>query len=145
MRKGYATASTDTGHNAEKEPLAVFAYPSPTNPNADRKAIDFDYQAVHETAVLGKKMIQAYYGEAPRYSYWVGCSTGGRQGMAEAQRFPEDFDGLVTGAPQIAATGSNMRILWNAQAQSGSGEIAAGKLPLLAKAVYQKCDADRRT
>jgi hypothetical protein len=141
VRKGYATASTDTGHDAAKEPLATFGRVAPDNPNAERKVIDFGYEAVHETAVLAKKIIKAYYGEVPRYSYWVGCSTGGRQGMMEAQRFPEDFDGLVIGAPGLNGTGSNMRRIWNAVAQSGAGAIAVEKLPLLASAVYKKCDA----
>jgi hypothetical protein len=141
LRKGFATASTDTGHDAAKEPLASFAYPSATNPNAKRKGIDFGYQAVHETALLAKQIIKGYYGEAPRYSYWVGCSTGGRQGLMEAQRFPEDFDGLVVGAPVLNGTGNNMRLIWNAQAQTGPGDIANEKLPLLADAVYKKCDS----
>src|SRR5579872_794159 len=141
LRKGYATASTDTGHDAGKEPLATFGRRGPDNPNAERKVIDFGYQAVHETAVLAKKIVRAYYGEAPRYSYWVGCSTGGRQGMNEAQRYPEDFDGLVIGAPGLDGTGGNMRRIWNAVAQEGPGAIAIGKLPLLASAVYKKCDA----
>src|SRR5947208_13124197 len=73
LRLGYATASTDTGHDAAKEPLATFARRAPENPNGERKLIDFGYMAVHETAELAKKIIQTYYGEAPRYSYWVGC------------------------------------------------------------------------
>jgi feruloyl esterase len=140
VSKGYATVSTDTGHDAAKEPLATFARRGPDNPNADRKVIDFGYMAVHETAVLAKKIIKAYYGESPRYSYWVGCSTGGRQGMNEAQRFPEDFDGLVIGAPGLNGTGSNMRRIWNAVVQLGPGAIAVEKLPVLAAAVYKKCD-----
>ena len=120
LRLGYAAASTNTGHDAAKEPLATFARRGPDNPNADRKALDFGYLAVHETAVLAKKIIQAYYGEAARYSYWVGCSTGGRQGFSEAQRYPEDFDGLVIGAPAISITGLNMRMMWNAQAGRGN-------------------------
>ncbi len=138
VRMGYAAASTNTGHDAAKDPLATFARRGPDNPNADRKALDFGYLAVHETAVLSKKIINAYYGDAPRYSYWVGCSTGGRQGFSEAQRYPDDFDGLVIGAPAISITGLNMRMMWNAQA--GRGRIPAEKLPLLASAVYKKCD-----
>ena len=141
VSKGYATVSTDTGHDAAKEPLATFARRGPDNPNAERKVIDFGYLAVHETAVLAKKIIKAYYGESPRYSYWVGCSTGGRQGMNEAQRYPEDFDGLVIGAPGLNGTGANMRRIWNAVVQSGPGAIAVEKLPVLAAAVYKKCDA----
>src|SRR5437667_6955657 len=72
LRKGFAAASTDTGHDAAKEPLATFAKPGPNNPHAERKVIDFGYRAVHETAVLAKKIVKAYYGEAPLYSYWVG-------------------------------------------------------------------------
>ncbi len=141
LKKGFAAASTDTGHDAAKEPLASFAYPSATNPNGRRKGIDFGYLAVHETAVLAKDIIKAYYGEAPRYSYWVGCSTGGRQGLMEAQRYPEDFNGLVVGAPVLNGTGNNMRLVWNGQAQTGPGEITVEKLPLLATAVYKKCDS----
>ena len=140
LRKGYASASTNTGHDAKKEPLATFAEHRPDNPNADRKFKDFAFLAVHETAVVAKKIVQAYYGAAPRYSYWVGCSTGGRQGLIEAQRYPEDFDGLVAGAPALDHTGNNMRVLWDGQTQLGAGEIPAAKMPMLADAVYKKCD-----
>jgi len=141
VRKGFAAASTNTGHDAEKEQLASFARPGPDNPDAERKLIDFGYLAMHETAVVAKKIIQVYYGEAARYSYYVGCSTGGRQGLSEAQRFPEDFDGLVVGAPVLNLGGTQMRNIWNAQAvRTGPGAIAPDKLPLLAKAVYRKCD-----
>src|SRR5262245_17622597 len=139
LRRGFAVVSTDTGHDSAKEPGASFAYPGPNNPNAKRKLIDFAYQAVHETAVLAKQIIKAHYGDAPRYSYWQGCSTGGRQGLMEAQRYPEDFDGLVIGAPVLNHTGSNMRSIWSAQAAaSGLGVIASNKLPTLANAVYKK-------
>ncbi len=141
VRKGFASASTDTGHDAAKEALATFAYVTPENPNGHRKFLDFGYLSVHETAVLAKQVIQAYYGTAPRYSYWVGCSTGGRQGLQEAQRYPEDFDGLVIGAPGLYNTGNAMRRIWIGQSQSGDGAIPAEKLPLLTKAIYEKCDA----
>jgi hypothetical protein len=141
LRKGFAAASTDTGHDAAKEPLATFAYVTPENPNGRRKLLDFAYLAVHETAVLSKQVIQAYYGKAARYSYWVGCSTGGRQGMHEAQRYPEDFDGLVIGAPGLYLTGNVTRRIWVGQSQVGAGAIPVEKLPLLTKAVYDKCDA----
>jgi feruloyl esterase len=141
LQKGYATASTDTGHNATKEPLATFANPGPNNPHADQKIVDYSYRAVHETSVLAKKIIKAYYGSEPRYSYWVGCSTGGRQGLMEAQRYPEDFDGFVIGAPVLKISGEQMRGIWNAQAVSaGDSKVAVGKLPILAQAIYEKCD-----
>jgi feruloyl esterase len=141
VRKGFAAASTDTGHDAAKEPLATFAYETPSNPNGHRKFLDFAYLSVHETAVLAKQVIQAYYGAAPRYSYWVGCSTGGRQGLQEAQRYPEDFDGLVVGAPGLFNTGNSMRRIWIGQTQVGEGVIRAEQLPVLTKAIYEKCDA----
>ncbi len=142
VQSGYAATSTDTGHDAQKEPGAVFAFSGPNNPNAARKAIDFGYLAVHETAVLAKTIIRAYYGMDPLYSYWVGCSTGGRQGLMEAQRYPEDFDGYVVGAPVLNLTGLQMKSVWTYQlAGSGPGAIRSEKLPLLAKAVTDKCDA----
>jgi feruloyl esterase len=142
LQKGYATATTDTGHDAQKEPLGTFAERRPDNPHADRKKLDYAYLAVHNTALLAKQMIQAYYGSAPKYSYWVGCSTGGRQGLMEAQRYPEDFDGYVIGAPVLKVSGENLRGIWNAHAVSNdvAGAIGNDKLPLLAAAVYKKCD-----
>jgi feruloyl esterase len=142
VRAGYASTSTDTGHDAQKEPGAIFAYPSDTNPNAARKVIDHGYLSTHETALLAKKMIRAYYGTDPQYSYWVGCSTGGRQGLMEAQRYPEDFDGYVIGAPVLNLSGLQMKAIWNWIAVGpGPGEIKPEKFPALADAVYNKCDA----
>ena len=140
LRRGFAAVSTDTGHDAAKEPGASYAYPGPNNPNAERKRLDFAYLAVHETAVLAKQIIKTHYGAAPRYSYWQGCSTGGRQGLMEAQRYPEDFDGLIIGAPALNPL-LGLRSIWNAQAAlTGPGAIASNKLPTLAQAVYKKCD-----
>ena len=103
--------------------------------------LDYAYLAVHNTAALAKQIIKAYYGGAPKYSYWVGCSTGGRQGLMEAQRYPEDFDGYLIGAPVLKISHEGMRGIWNAQAVStGPGAVSNDKLPLLADAVYKKCD-----
>jgi len=142
MRQGYAAVSTDTGHDARKEPDASFAYASPANPHAARKLVDYGYLAVHETARLSKEIIREFYGTPARYSYWVGCSTGGRQGLMEAQRYPEDFDGYVIGAPVLYLTGLQMKSVWNYQvAGTGAGAIKAEKLPLLSQIVYKKCDS----
>jgi len=78
LQQGYATSSTDTGH---KGPEAAFAVGHP------EKLIDFAYRAVHEMAVKSKAIMMAFYGAAPRFSYWYGCSTGGRQGIMEAVNF----------------------------------------------------------
>src|SRR5580658_8500289 len=83
---GYAAASTDTGHEGNKPDFI---------PDHPEKVVDFAYRAVHEMTARSKAIIAAYYGDGPQYSYWNGCSTGGRQAMAEAQRFPADYDGIV--------------------------------------------------
>src|SRR5438552_1770772 len=80
----------DTGHEGGNARFAV-GHPE--------KIVDFSYRAVHEMVVKSKAVITAFYGRGPRLSYWNGCSTGGRQGLMEAQRYPEDFDGIVAGAP----------------------------------------------
>jgi feruloyl esterase len=141
VRLGYASTSTDTGHDAAKEPGAIFALKSDSNPNALRKVVDHGYLAVHETALLAKRMIRAYYGADAKYSYWVGCSTGGRQGLMEAQRYPEDFDGYVIGAPVLNLSGLQMKAVYNwIQVGPGPSEIKAEKLVALEAAVYGKCD-----
>ena len=83
LQEGYATASTDTGHVGGNASFAI-GHPE--------KVVDFAYRAVHEMAVKSKAVIAAFYDGAPRFWYWTGCSTGGRQALMEAQRYPEDFD-----------------------------------------------------
>ncbi len=90
LNRGYATASTDTGHST---PGGSWALGHP------ELVIDFGYRAIHEMTVKAKAIVEAFYGKGPRCSYFVGCSTGGRQGLMEAQRFPNDYDGIVAGAP----------------------------------------------
>ena len=90
---GFAAGFTNLGHDALKQPGAICA-------KDDREAeIDFSYRALHETTVAAKSIIAAYFGDAPRYSYFEGCSTGGGQGLKAAQRYPDDFDGIAVGAP----------------------------------------------
>jgi feruloyl esterase len=93
LSRGYATASNDTGHNRSAGPDGAFALGHP------EKVVDFGYRAMHEMAVKSKALVQAFYRQAPRLSYYQGCSTGGRQGLSEAQRYPEDFDAIIAGAP----------------------------------------------
>src|SRR6266404_6614017 len=90
LARGYATASTDTGHEGNNTD-ASFALGHP------EKIVDFGYRAVHEMTLKAKAIIAAYYGQAPKRSYWNGCSTGGRQALKEAQRYAADFDGIVAG------------------------------------------------
>jgi feruloyl esterase len=94
LRRGYATASTDTGHVAAPgEDAARFARDHP------ERLIDFAHRAHHETATMTKSVIAAFYDQAPARSYFVGCSSGGYEGLMLAQRYPNDYEGIVAGAP----------------------------------------------
>lgn len=92
LRRGYAAAATDTGHSAEDGPAGMFALGHP------EKVVDFAYRAVHDMAVKSKRVIDAFYEPPIDYSYFKGCSTGGRQAVMAAQRYPGDFDGIIAGA-----------------------------------------------
>ena len=99
LAKGFAVAQTNTGHDAAREPLASFA-------GDPQKFADYAYRAVHVTAVTAKTLARAYYGAQAARAYFDGCSSGGRQGLIAAQRFPDDFDGIVVGAPVLDFTGT---------------------------------------
>jgi feruloyl esterase len=134
---GYATASTDTGHAAGGGIDASWALGHP------EKIVDFGYRAIHETAVQAKAIIHAYYGAAPRRSYFNSCSNGGRQALMEAQRFPEDYDGIIAGAPANYWTHLLATAVWDSLAllgQQGS-YIPGSKLPAIQAAVLGACDA----
>jgi feruloyl esterase len=94
IRRGYATASSNTGHEAAPGVNAArFAFEHP------EQLIDFAYRAHHETTSNGKALVRAFYGKPPGQSYWIGCSSGGYEGLMAAQRFPSDYDGILAGAP----------------------------------------------
>lgn len=141
LGRGFAVASTDTGHDAAKEPLATFAETRANNPNAREKVVDFAYASIHKLAEIAKQLQRLHYGRLPTHSYFVGCSTGGRHGLIEAQRFSADFDGYVIGAPVLDLSATLMRHIWNAQAQDRNSSIPIAKLDVLARAVYERCDA----
>jgi feruloyl esterase len=134
LQRGYATASTDTGHAGAN---ASFALGHP------EKVIDFAYRAVHEMTIRSKAIIAAFYARPPHFSYFTGCSTGGRQGLMEAQRYPEDFDGIVAGAPANNQTHlSAWRIAVESNIlQSPPSVVPPAKLALLNRAVLAACDA----
>jgi feruloyl esterase len=116
---------------------AIWAY---NNPQAE---IDHGYRAGHVAALAGKAIVERYYGQNPRKSYFIGCSTGGRQAMMEAQRFPWDFDGIVAGAPSLSLTGVHMNLLWANRAligETGEPVLKRADIDLLHKAVVAKCD-----
>jgi feruloyl esterase len=105
IQRGYVLAETDTGHQDANLLDASWAL---NNPVAQE---DFHYLAVHQTAVVAKAMISHYYGSSPKYSYFAGCSTGGRQAMESSQRYPDDFDGIISGAP-AANVGAIIGFAW---------------------------------
>jgi len=132
--RGYATASTDTGHST---PGGSWALGHP------ELVTDYAYRGIREMTLKAKAIVTAFYGDAPRLSYFVGCSTGGRQGLMEAQRFPEDYDGIVAGAPANFFTHLMAGTLWAATAtlKDPASFIPPAKYPLINKAVMAACDS----
>lgn len=134
LTNGFVMARTNTGHDAQKEPSGTFVLSNP------QKAIDYAYRAVHVTADTAKKIAADYYAHPVSFSYWSSCSNGGRQGLLEAQRFPDDFDGIVAVAPWVDQTGFTIGAIWNQKALTDA-PIPPAKLNLLAERVMAKCDA----
>ncbi|MEO8096073.1 MAG: tannase/feruloyl esterase family alpha/beta hydrolase [Acidobacteriota bacterium] len=134
LQLGFAFAQTNTGHDSSKEPGGSFVMSNP------QKAIDYAYRAVHLTAVTAKDITKDYYGKAVSKAYWNSCSNGGRQGLLEAQRYPEDFDGVIANAPWVDQTGFTIGAMWNQKALSDA-PISAAKMAFVATKVMEKCDA----
>jgi Tannase and feruloyl esterase len=134
LKMGFAFAQTNTGHDSRKEPGASFVMSDP------QKAIDYAYRAVHETASTGKDILKHFYAQPAKHSYWNSCSNGGRQGLLEAQRFPQDFDGLLVNAPWTDQTGFTLGAMWNQRAMSAA-PLSPAKLALLSARVMETCDA----
>jgi feruloyl esterase len=134
LASGYAAASTDTGHTGNN-PKFASGHPE--------KVVDFAYRAVHEMTGAAKVLLAAFYAENPTRAYFNGCSTGGRQALAEAQRFPNDYDGIIAGAPANYVTRLQGAQVWTAQMahQEEAGYIPPAKYPLIHNAVLQACDA----
>lgn len=133
LRRGYATAMTDTGHEGGS---ASFALGHP------EKLTDFAYRAVHEMTVAAKAILKAYYGEDARLSYWNGCSQGGRQGITEAQLFPGDYGGIIAGAPANNWTHMMAQMIWVAQSvhNDPASYIPPEKYAVIHSAVIGTCD-----
>ena len=136
LRRGYATASTDTGHVADNDGHWAQGHM--------QRVIDFAHRGVHVTTVASKAIIRARYGRLAAHSYFSGCSQGGQEALTEAQRYPEDYDGIIAGDPANNWTrlyeGGH---LWIAQATMSdpASYIPAAKVAILGNAVNQACDA----
>jgi Tannase and feruloyl esterase len=131
---GYASSSTDTGHQAPatEGDWAMGHY---------EKIVDFAYRSIHETAEKSKFVIQAFYGSAAKHSYFSGCSNGGRQALVEAQRYPGDYDGIISGAPANDWTHNFAGFVWDEQALQGAAQIPASKMTAIESAALDACDA----
>jgi feruloyl esterase len=135
--QGYAAGATDTGH-----PGASGSFGLDKEGRSDMQAIvDNAYQGIHDMTVVGKAITTAYYGKAPKYSYFTGFSTGGRQGLAEAQRFPEDYDGVVAGCPAINWHKMVVSSLWPQVVMNAAGDrVPVAKLRAVTQAFVAACD-----
>ena len=134
LAAGYVVASTDTGHTGGAQNATV---------NQD-VLTDFAHRAIHETTAAAKKVIDGFYGAAPKFSYFNGCSTGGRQALTAAQKYPDDFDGIIAGDAAIHGLNLAFGQIWYSQAmtKNPAGTIPREKLLLLHKAVVEACDGN---
>ena len=136
LQRGYATASTDTGHVADNDGHWAEGHME--------RVIDYAHRSVHVTTQAGKAIVQALYGRAPEHSYFSGCSNGGQEAMSEVQRYPNDYDGVIAGDPANYPTHLFMGAhLWITQALENdpAGYIPSSKAEILGAAVYAACDA----
>jgi feruloyl esterase len=132
--RGYAAVSTDTGHSGDQLDFGI-GHPE--------KIIDWAHRAVHEMTVVAKAVVEKGRGRAPVHSYFTGCSTGGQQGLSEAQRYPADYDGIVAGNPGNNRINLIHGFLWSWLAThdaDGKATLPTAKLPALAKAAIAACD-----
>ncbi len=135
LKRGFAAASTDTGHVGAD---LAFAAGHP------EKVVDWGYRAVHIMTESAKVIIRAYSGTLPKHSFFMGCSTGGHQALSEVQRFPADYDGVVAGDPGNNRVHLNVGFLWAFAAThdaSGNTILQTSKLPLVNRAALAACDA----
>lgn len=136
---GYATIGTDTGHQG----IAFDASWALNNPE---RVVNFGHRAIHVVAETGKGLIKAHYGKPPQFSYFFGCSNGGRQGLMEAQRYPADFDGIVSCAPALDFTNIAASFIRNTQTMFPTPQdlaapaITRDNLQLLGARVLEACD-----
>ena len=139
IAQGYAVAATDDGHQNQDMVSSVTPTWALGHPE---KVIDFGYRALHETATLSKTALKGYFNKLPSRAYFKGCSDGGREGLMKAERYPEDFDGIIAGAPANHWTHHFAGFVWNELALNGKPEsrITAEQLPAIEKAALAASD-----
>jgi feruloyl esterase len=133
LRRGYATSATDDGHT-DRGASFIAGHPD--------KFVDFAYRAEHEMTVEAKRLVKAFYGREARYSYWNGCSGGGREGLLQAYRYPDEFNGIIAGDP--ANMRRNAWALWlaNQTFKDPAAVIPPDKYPMIHRAVLDACDTN---
>jgi feruloyl esterase len=131
LRRGYATSATDDGHTGSS---AGFLMGHP------EKFVDFAYRAEHEMTVEAKHLVRTFYGRDPRYSYWDGCSGGGREGLLQATRFPDAFDGIIAGDPADVRRNSWALWLANKTFKDPADRIPPDKYAMIHRAALDACD-----
>jgi feruloyl esterase len=132
LAAGYASASTDTGHTGPAANTFVH----------EDVLIDFAHRAIHETTMVARRAVDRFYGEAPKFAYFAGCSTGGRQALTAAQRYPGDFDGIVAGAPATLTSKQAFGQIWISEAMAAAKPpLARDILTRLNEAVLAACDS----
>jgi feruloyl esterase len=139
VAQGYATGATDAGHEGGSGSFALNA-----NGRLNWQEIrDFAYLGIHDMTVVGKALAAAFYGKAPRYSYFVGSSTGGRQGLMEAQRYPEDYDGILAGCPAVNWQHLFASSMWPQLVMlEAKNFVSKAKLQAVTAACVAACDGD---
>ena len=132
LASGYALAANDTGHTGNSAEFAI-GHPE--------KLIDFAYRANHEMTLKAKALIKAFYGSDPLHSIWIGCSLGGMQALMEARRYPDDYDGIIAGAPINPITLFNASQLWPAWVNEKYPEarIPGSKFSMIHEAILKSC------
>ena len=148
MQRGYATVSTNAGHDSSLTGRdAQWGYDQEFNDeygDAYEREIDYGHRAVHVTTVAAKLITERFFDRRPKYVYFRGCSTGGRQGLMEAQMYPEDFDGIIAGDPPLGFTGLSVLFhgwpAWVNRDADGEFVLTGDKVDLIKEAVYAECD-----
>nr|BFE58326.1 tannase/feruloyl esterase family alpha/beta hydrolase [Dactylosporangium thailandense] len=142
VRQGYAAASTDAGVPGTPKSPPVWALRHDGTIN-DGLLVNFAYRSVHDMSQVGKQVVAGFYGRPAAYSYFTGCSTGGRQGLIEAQRYPGDFDGILADAPAIAWNRLTLAQLWPQVVMNEAGvHPTACEFAAFNRAAVAACDSD---
>lgn len=137
LARGYATAQTDGGHPG----TSVWENSWTANPEA---AKDFSYRAIHEMTLAAKQIVQTYYGKPQARTYYQGCSTGGRMGLMEAQRFPTDYDGIIAGAPVYSLQVQTSSLLRNKMFAAPGAGFTKAQLELVQSSVLASCGGTKQ-